>query len=92
MKKYRIYTNETDFYETLSKEDAEKSGKYEIIDEVEYIQPFIDNLNQMQFDELQPTDWCFIRQIETGIEVPKEILEQRQAIRDKYSQMKNKSN
>ena len=40
---------------------------------------------QMQYVELLPTDWYFVRKVETGIEVPSEILEQRTAIRNKYS-------
>jgi len=38
-----------------------------------------------QYQELKQTDWYFIRQLETGIEIPAEVLEQRQAIRDKYN-------
>lgn len=39
---------------------------------------------QLQYQELLPTDWYFVRQIETGIEVPAEILLQRTEIREKY--------
>ena len=39
---------------------------------------------QMQYQELLPTDWYFVRKFETGVEVPNEILIERQAIRDKY--------
>jgi hypothetical protein len=34
---------------------------------------------------LSPTDWYVVRFIETGIPVPEEILQQRQAIRNKYN-------
>ena len=39
------------------------------------------NQKQEQFKELQKTDWYIIRNIETGVEVPAEILEERAAIR-----------
>ena len=42
----------------------------------------------MQFDELQPTDWYFVRKVELGIDVPTEIIEQRLAIREKYDLLK----
>jgi hypothetical protein len=41
-------------------------------------------LKQQQYEELLPTDWYIVRFIERGIEIPKEILQQRQAIREKY--------
>jgi hypothetical protein len=41
-------------------------------------------LKQQQYEELLPTDWYVVRFIETGIEIPEEILQQRQAIREKY--------
>ena len=40
--------------------------------------------NNLQFLELQPTDWYFTRLQETGKLVPLEILEQRANIRAKY--------
>lgn len=39
---------------------------------------------QLKYQELLQTDWYFVRQIETGIEVPAEILLQRTEIREKY--------
>jgi hypothetical protein len=42
-------------------------------------------LKQQQYEELLPTDWYVVRFIETGIPVPEEILQQRQAIREKYN-------
>ena len=42
------------------------------------------NKNNLQFLELQPTDWYFTRLQETGKLVPLEILEQRANIRAKY--------
>jgi len=43
-----------------------------------------ENQKQEQFFELQKTDWYIIRNIETGVEIPAEILEEREAIREKY--------
>ena len=39
---------------------------------------------QLKYQELLQTDWYFVRQIKTGIEVPAEILLQRTEIRNKY--------
>ena len=39
--------------------------------------------NQEKHSELLKTDWYFTRFVEKGIEVPKEILEQRELIRNK---------
>ena len=41
-------------------------------------------LKQQQYEELLPTDWYVVRLIETGIPIPEEILQQRQALREKY--------
>ena len=48
----------------------------------------INQLNEMQYNELQLTDWCFIRKSELGIEVPQEILDERDSIRKKYNDLK----
>jgi len=40
---------------------------------------------QAQFEELRLTDWYIVRQIETGIEVPLDILTQREEIRNRYN-------
>lgn len=48
----------------------------------------INQLNKMQYNELQHTDWCFIRKSELGIEVPQEILDERDSIRKKYNDLK----
>lgn len=37
-----------------------------------------------QYQKLLPTDWYYTRFLETGQEVPLEIKQQRQEIRDKY--------
>jgi len=41
-------------------------------------------LKQQQYEELLPTDWYVVRFMEIGVEIPEEILKQRQEIRDKY--------
>jgi hypothetical protein len=41
------------------------------------------------YNELQPTDWYFIRKQETGQEVPQDILTQRANIRIKYDLLIN---
>ena len=46
--------------------------------------PIVQNLNLQKYQELLPTDWYYTRYIETGQEVPLEIKQQRQEIRDKY--------
>ena len=46
--------------------------------------PKVQNLNLQQNQELLPTDWYYTRYIETGQEVPLEIKQQRQEIRNKY--------
>lgn len=48
----------------------------------------IEQLNEMKYNELQLTDWCFIRKSELGIEVPQEILDERDSIRKKYNDLK----
>lgn len=47
-----------------------------------------EELNKEQYEELEPTDWYFIRYIETGEEIPKEIKEERTNIREKYYKLK----
>lgn len=49
----------------------------------------IKQLNAQQFEELQPTDWYFVRKVELGIDVPNEVIEARLAIRLKYDNLKN---
>ena len=43
-----------------------------------------EQLKQQQYTELSATDWYVVRFAERGIPIPTEILEQRQAIREKY--------
>ena len=49
--------------------------------------PLVQNLKLEQYQELSPTDWYYTRYIETGQEVPLEIKQQRQEIRDKYNNL-----
>lgn len=48
----------------------------------------IEQLNEMQYSELEPTDWYFVRKVELGIDVPNEIILERLAIRKKYDDLK----
>ena len=41
-------------------------------------------LKQQQYEELLPTDWYVIRFMETGVEIPEDILKLRKQIREKY--------
>lgn len=48
----------------------------------------IGELNKLQYEELSLTDWYFTRFIETGIEVPEDVIQQRKDIRLKYDDLK----
>ena len=48
----------------------------------------LEELNAMQYQELQPTDWYFVRKVELGIDVPNDIINERLAIREKYDLLK----
>jgi hypothetical protein len=48
----------------------------------------LDELNKMQYDELQKTDWYFTRKVELNIDVPTDIINERLAIREKYDLLK----
>jgi hypothetical protein len=50
--------------------------------------PILNNLDseilkEIKYQELLKTDWYFVRLAETGQEVPKEVLEQRNLIRNR---------
>ena len=47
-----------------------------------------EELNRLQYTELKSTDWYYIRKIDTGEEVPEEIIIQRNLIRQKYNNLK----
>lgn len=48
----------------------------------------IEQLNSQQFEELQLTDWYFVRKVELGIDVPNDVILERLAIRKKYDDLK----
>jgi len=58
----------------------------ELLDKIlaDELETLLASQKQNQFFELQKTDWYIIRNVETGVEVPAEILEEREAIREKY--------
>ena len=45
-----------------------------------------------QYQELLPTDWYYTRFLETGQEVPLEIIQLRQEIRERYNNLINEIN
>lgn len=47
----------------------------------------IKNLKLQQYEELLSTDWYYTRLLETGQEVPLEIKQQRQEIRNKHNNL-----
>jgi len=47
----------------------------------------IKELKTFCYDELLPTDWYFIRKLETGIDIPQNILDERLEIRNKYNNL-----
>jgi len=69
--KYNPITNEV--FEAATTEEIEQKKQIEI-----------EKLKAMQFEELSTTDWYVIRKMDTGIDIPLEIINQRVAIREKY--------
>ena len=55
----------------------------------EIIKLKIEKLNIEQNLELQKTDWYYIKNIETGVEIPEDIKELRSTIRSKYDSLIN---
>jgi hypothetical protein len=49
----------------------------------------IGSLKIDQYNELQPTDWYIIRQVDTGEPVPENIQQERASIRAKYDELIN---
>jgi len=90
MIKYR-YELENQTIETTNKKSIPKGVKFEEFEfnESELLESYNQEKNISnkikQYQELRPTDWYFTRFLETGQEVPSEILTQRQEIRQKYS-------
>lgn len=52
----------------------------------------IEQLKKQQYEELKDTDWYYVRNIETGLEIPENIKQLRSSIRDKYDSLINKLN
>ena len=49
----------------------------------------IDKLKKECYDELALTDWYFIRKMDIGVEIPLEVIEQRNETRKKYNDLIN---
>lgn len=49
----------------------------------------IEQLKKQQYEELKDTDWYYVRNIETGLEIPENIKQLRSSIRDKYDSLIN---
>ena len=47
----------------------------------------IEEIKKFQYQELLSTDWYYTKLLETGQEVPLEIIQQRQQIREKYENL-----
>lgn len=47
----------------------------------------IEQLKKDCYNELALTDWYFVRKIDIGIDVPNEVIEQRNEIRKKYNDL-----
>jgi hypothetical protein len=63
------------------------------IEELEQLnQKKIQELKKLQYEELLPTDWYFVRLIEKNITIPEEILNEREQIRIKYNNLINEIN
>ena len=65
--------NGSEFIEGATPEEIAEANK-----------PKVQNLKLEQYQELSSTDWYYTRFLETGQEVPLEIKQQRQEIREKY--------
>jgi hypothetical protein len=50
----------------------------------------IDKLKKECHDELALTDWYFVRKMDIGVEIPLEIIEQRNVIRERYNDLISK--
>ena len=70
------FWNGTEWIEGATPEEIAEANK-----------PIVQNLKLEQYQELLQTDWYYTRYIETGQEVPLEIIQQRQEIRDKYNNL-----
>ena len=73
---YNAFYNGTEWIEKATAQEIEEANK-----------STVQNLNLQQYQELLSTDWYYIRYVETGQEVPLEIKQQRQEIREKYNNL-----
>ena len=64
--------NGTQFIEGTPEKEIQEKKEFELKEK-----------KQEQYNELLKTDWYFTRLVEKGIEVPKEIIEQRELIRNR---------
>ena len=77
-----IYFDEAQGIYTYPIEQIPSKTQAEIDAELDAI---LTQQKQAQFEELRLTDWYIVRQIETGVEVPLDILTQREEIRNRYN-------
>lgn len=49
----------------------------------------INKLKKECYDELALTDWYFVRKMDIGVEIPLEVIEQRNETRKKYNDLIN---
>lgn len=49
----------------------------------------IEKLKKECYDELALTDWYFVRKMDIGVEIPLEVIEQRNETRKKYNDLIN---
>jgi len=74
-----VYNEQTEEYEWT--EGCELNPNWEQFN-IEHAE-----LKQQTFDLLYPTDWVVIRYIETGVDIPDDIKEQRQLIRQNHNEL-----
>lgn len=89
---YRVYNENGGYIEYSSLQEAPEGAEYIEIDKTPTPEEIQQQENQQKqelkkqaYEELLPTDWYIVRFIETGVPVPEQILQQRQAIRNKYN-------
>lgn len=78
------------YLQFLKKEGTVEYSDYLAEEELSQIkEQKIQELKQQQYKELQETDWYYIRNIETGVEISQDIKELRSKIRSKYDSLIN---
>jgi hypothetical protein len=83
---YRVYNEQGGYVEYA---EEPQGVEFEIIDKSQTPEEIAEQENQQKkelkrqaHEELLKTDWYVVRFVERGIEIPKEILEQRELIRN----------